>query len=190
MDLALRRLGVLLFTFLLLSAGNARAANSGAGYYPDGKLQWEYLYQNGQVREAKWYDPQGRMTARTLFADGRQSLSEGYRADGSLEWQLRELGDDRQEVTRFGAGRRPEVRYQVAAGKVDGPSTLFYPNGQPRQMVTFRAGIPHGPARIWYDTGLVESEYAYRDGQLDGPCRSFFTDGRPAPESRCENDTR
>lgn len=170
---------------LLLAAGPALAA--GVGYHPNGQVQWEYLYQDGQVREAKWYDEQGRLTARTIFRDGRQIMNEGYRGDGSLEWQARELAEGRQEIARFGSGRRAEMRYEVAEGQPDGPSTLFYPGGQPRQRVTFRHGIPHGPAQTYFENGQVESDYAYRDGQLDGLCRSFSPEGQLTAEYTFEN---
>ena len=103
--------GSFLLLTLLLPAPPVQAG--GIGYYPSGQVQWEYLYQDGQVREAKWYDEQGRLNARSIFHDGRQTMSEGYRSDGSLEWQGRELADGRQEITRFAAGRRPEMRYEL-----------------------------------------------------------------------------
>jgi antitoxin component YwqK of YwqJK toxin-antitoxin module len=165
---------------LLLAAAPALAG--GIGYYPNGQVQWEYLYQDGQLRETKWYDDQGRLNARSIFRDGRQTMSEGYRGDGSLEWQGRELADGRQEITRFAPGRRAEMRYELAGGQADGVSTLFSPGGQPRQSVTFRNGLPHGPAHTWYENGQVESAYAYRDGQLDGVYRSFSPEGQPTVE--------
>lgn len=160
----------------LLFAGQALAEN--AGYYPNGKLQWEYLSQDNQVREAKWYDEQGRLQARTIFRDGLQVMSEGYRGDGSLEWQIRYLGEGRQEITRFSLSRQVEMRYDIVDGKADGPSTVFYPGGQPRQMVTFRYGTPDGPARTYFENGQVESTYAYRNGQLDGPYQLFSPEGQ------------
>lgn len=170
---------------LLLAAGPALAG--GVGYYPNGQVEWEYLYQDGQVREAKWYDELGKLNARTIFHDGRQTMSEGYRGDGSLEWQARTLAEGRQEIARFGSGRRAEMRYQVADGQPDGPSTLFYPGGQPRQLVTFRHGVPHGSARTYFENGQIESEYAYRDGQLDGLCRIFSPEGQVMAEYTFEN---
>lgn len=161
---------------LPLLAGQALAEN--AGYYPNGKLQWEYLSQDGQVREAKWYDEQGRLQARTTFRDGQQAMSEGYRNDGTLEWQIRYLGEGRQEVTRFSASRLAEMRYDVVDSQTDGPSTVFYPNGEPRQMVTFRRGTPDGPARTYYENGQVESSYTYRNGQLDGPYQFYSPEGQ------------
>jgi antitoxin component YwqK of YwqJK toxin-antitoxin module len=168
----------------LLAAGPVSAG--GIGHYPGGEVQWEYLYQDGQVREAKWYDEQGRLTTRALYQDNRQSLSEGYRSDGSLAWRALNLADGRQEITRFDAGRRMVIRYQAKAGQADGTSTVFHPGGQPRQSVTFRAGVPHGPAQTFYENGQVEREYAFVEGQLDGVCRLFSPEGRLLVEQRFE----
>ncbi|MHB8709437.1 MAG: toxin-antitoxin system YwqK family antitoxin [Desulfuromonadales bacterium] len=171
---------MLLVALLIFTADRVEAG--GVGYYPNGQVQWEYLYQGDEVREAKWYNESGRLSVRAVFRDGRQAISEGYRSDGSLEWQVRELADGRQEITRFTAGRRAEMRYEAAAGQPDGPSTVFYPGGQPRQSVTFRNSTPHGPARTFYENGQIESEYAYRDGLLDGPYRLFSPEGRLTAE--------
>lgn len=174
---------------LLCLTPGVRAENSGVGYYPNGQLQWEYLFQNGEVREAKWYDELGRLSARALYSGTQQTLSEGYRSDGSLAWQSRVLTDGREDVTRFGTGRRPEMRYQTVDGQVEGESTLYQANGLPRQVVTFHKGIPDGPARTFYEDGRLESEYSYRQGQLDGPYRSYARDGAPLAEALFENGT-
>jgi antitoxin component YwqK of YwqJK toxin-antitoxin module len=160
----------------MLLAGPVLAA--GTGYHPNGKLQWEYLYQDEQVREAKWYDEQGQLQARTVFRDGLRVMSEGYRSDGSLEWQIRYLGEGRQEITRFSPTRQTEMRYDIVDGQTDGPSTVFYPNGQPRQIVTFRNGTPDGPARTYYENGRIESTYAYGSGQLNGSYQLFSPEGQ------------
>jgi len=176
---------VLLYLVSLLLAaicttGPAAAAETGDDQ--DGQVQWEYLYQDGQLREVKWYDEQGRTRARTVFSHNRPVLTEGYRHDGSLEWLLRELAAGRQEATRFGTGRNIELRYEIAEDQFDGPSTVFAANGQPRQTVTFRMGTLHGPARTFHENGRAESEYTYRDGLLDGPCRYYSPEGRLTAE--------
>lgn len=166
---------------LWLFAGTALAGQGheeGVGYYPSGRVQWEYLYQQGEVCETRWYDEAGRLTARTLFAGGETTASEGYRADGSLEWRSRNLPDGRREVTRFDRARRPETRYQLKGEVPDGVSISYYPNGQMRQTVLFRDGVLHGPAQLFTEDGQLESEYAYKDGVVDGLLRRYAADGR------------
>lgn len=153
-------------------------SDEGVGYYPGGQVQWEYLYQQGEVREARWYDEGGRLAARTLYEGGQATASEGYRADGTLEWRSRMLPDGHQEVTRFDRARRPELRYQLKGDLPDGVSMTYYPNGRLRQTVLFRNGILHGPAQNFAEEGYLESEYSYKDGVLDGVLRQYAADGR------------
>ena len=130
-----------LFLGLLPAPAAAAEEDEGVGYYPNGRVQWEYLYQQGEVREARWYDEAGRLAARTMYEQGKLTSSEGYRADGTLEWRGRTLPDGRQEVTRFDAQRRPQVRYLLKGDVPDGVSISYYPNGLPRQTALFRDGV-------------------------------------------------
>ena len=81
----------LVVCFLLLTAGTlaTTAWAEGRGFYPDGTLKWEYLFQKGEIREAKWYSEGGELVSREIYVAGKAEKTEGYRADGSLEWQVR-----------------------------------------------------------------------------------------------------
>lgn len=177
-------LAILFCSWLQVSAAGAE---EGVGYYPDGQVQWEYLYQQGEIREARWYDESGRLSARTMFEAGQAGISEGYRPDGTLEWRSRALPDGHTEVTRFDPQRRPESRYLLKGDQPDGVSIFYYPNGNMRQTALFRNGVLHGPARNFAEAGYLESEYNYKDGRLDGVVRNYSADGRRVAEWRYEN---
>jgi len=162
----------------------AVSGEEGVGYYPNGHVQWEYLYQHGEVREARWYDESGRLSARTVFEAGQAGASEGYRPDGTLEWRSRTLADGHTEVTRFDAQRRPETRYLLKGDRPDGVSIIYYPNGRMRQTALFRNGTLHGPVQVFAEEGYLESEYSYKEGQLDGVIRSYSATGRLIAEWR------
>lgn len=173
--------------FCLWSTVAAVGGEEGVGYYPNGRVQWEYLYQQGEVREARWYDESGRLSARTVFEAGQASASEGYRPDGSLEWRSRSLPDGHTEVTRFDVKRRPETRYLLKGNLPDGVSIVYYPNGRLQQTALFRNGLLNGPVQLFAEEGYLESEYSYREGRLDGPMRSYSADGRRIAEWRYKN---
>jgi antitoxin component YwqK of YwqJK toxin-antitoxin module len=175
---ALRSLLTAVLALLLGLPVPVFCGQEGVGYYPSGRVQWEYLYQQGEVREARWYDESGRLSARTSYAGGQATTSEGYRSDGSLAWRGRFLPDGHQEVTRFDTARRPQTRYLLKGDQPDGVSITYYPSGRMRQTVLFRNGILHGPAQTFAEEGHLESEYSYRDGKLDGVLRSYAADGR------------
>jgi antitoxin component YwqK of YwqJK toxin-antitoxin module len=162
----------------------ALCVQEGVGYYPNGRVQWEYLYQQGEVREARWYDEFGKLSARTLYTGGQATASEGYRSDGTLAWRSQLLPDGHQETTRFDPQRRPETRYLLKGNQPDGVSITYYPNGRMRQTVLFRNGVLQGPAQAFAEDGHLESEYAYKDGLLDGVLRSYAADGRLLVEQK------
>jgi len=167
-----------LWITLLVTLFCSSVAWAGAkGFHPNGKLKWEYLYQNGAISEAKWYDEQGIQTSRALYTDGQPVATAGYRADGTMEWQIRQLEGGHQEVTRFDAGGQPVVRYAAVDGQPDGEYTTFHPNGEAKQTVTYQMGILEGPARTFFSTGQLEHEFAYRAGEVDGLYRSYSAEG-------------
>ena len=74
-----------------LSFTPVKAQAEGKGFYPDGQLKWEYLFEDGEISEAKWYNEAGQLVSRESYATGEPVKTEGYRLDGTLEWQVRQL---------------------------------------------------------------------------------------------------
>ena len=160
----------MVFLFAALCTPSASFAE-GKGFYPDGQLKWEYLFQDGQISEAKWYNEAGQLVTREVYVDGQAETTEGYRPDGSLEWQTRKLQDNRQEVTRFDEAGQKTALYQTLDNQPDGEYTAFYADGAPKQTVTYQMGILEGPAKTyfphdgsilpggpgWYDNDALEA---------------------------------
>lgn len=157
----------------------------GTGYYPDGQLKWEYQFQDGEIIAAKWYNEAGQLVSREAYAAGKPIKTEGYRLDGTLEWQVRNLEDNRQDITRFDATGLITTRYQTLDGQPDGEYVIFYTDGpvgfqteaQAKQSVTYRRGVLEGPARTFFATGQVEHEFAYSGGEVDGTYRTYSSEG-------------
>ena len=172
----------LCLTLLLLALIASPLTNfawaEGKGFYADGQLKWEYLFQDGEISEAKWYSEAGQLTSREVYAAGQPEKTEGYRADGSLAWQIRQLADNRQEVTRFDTTGLITNRYQTLDGQTDGESATFYADGQPKQTVTYQLGILDGPAKTFFNSGQLEHEFTYRNGEVDGTYRTYTAEGQ------------
>jgi antitoxin component YwqK of YwqJK toxin-antitoxin module len=154
------------------------AVAAGKGFYPDGQIKWEYLFQDGEIEQANWYNEAGQLVSREFYSTGKAERTEGYRADGSLEWQVKNLVDNRQEVTRFDTAGMMTVQYEMADGQPDGKYTTYLADGQPKQTVTYKKGVLDGPARTFFPSGQVEHEFSYVDGQVDGYYRTFSEDGK------------
>jgi antitoxin component YwqK of YwqJK toxin-antitoxin module len=176
----IKRQFFLTFCLLVLAAGTltTNAQAGGKGFYPDGQTKWEYLFQDGEISEAKWYNEAGQLISREIYASGQPEKTEGYRPDGSLEWQVRQLENGHQEVTRFDESSKITARYQTVDGHSDGEYTTFFADGQAKQTVTYRQGLLDGSARTFFNSGQVEHEFSYSNGEVDGTYRTFSADGK------------
>ena len=170
----------LLFLFLVFTAGSMASTVSaaGKGFYDDGQTKWEYLFEEGVISEAKWYSETGELISRETYVAGQTDKTEGYRADGSLEWQAKPLEEGRQEVTRFDLGSQKTDLYQTVSGQVDGVYSTFFSTGQTKQMVTYSQGILNGPATTFFPSGQVEHEFSYSNGEVDGLYLTYSEEGK------------
>lgn len=167
----------LLFLMFATTFQATPALAEGRGFYPDGQLKWEYLFQNGEISEAKWYSATGQLVSRQNYVAGQPEQAEGYRTDGSVAWQSKPLAEGRHEITRFNEAGQMVARYQVVDDQPDGEYTTFTAEGQPKQTVTYQRGILDGPAKTFYGSGQLEHEFTYRDNQVDGPYRTYSSEG-------------
>jgi antitoxin component YwqK of YwqJK toxin-antitoxin module len=170
----------LLFLFLMLTAGSMTSTVSaaGKGFYDDGQTKWEYLFEEGVISEARWYSEAGELISRETYVAGQTDKTEGYRADGSLEWQVKPLEEGRQEVTHFDLESQKTDLYQTVAGQVDGVYTTFFGTGQKKQVVTYSQGVLNGPATTFFPSGQVEHEFSYSNGEVDGLYRTYSEEGK------------
>lgn len=149
----------------------------GKGFFPGGELKWEYVFQDGAISEAKWYSEEGLLISRELYTDGQTEKTEGYRPDGTLEWQVRKLEGNRQEVIRFDESGQKITKYQTLDDQPDGEHTTFYSDGSTKQTVTYQMGVLEGPARTYFPNGQTEHEFSYSNGEVDGTYRTYSEAG-------------
>jgi antitoxin component YwqK of YwqJK toxin-antitoxin module len=170
----------LLLLLLLIATTSAvsTVAAAGKGFYENGQTKWEYLFEDGVISEARWYNEAGQMVSRETYIAGEVDKTEGYRADGSLEWQTKPLVDDRQGVARFDNNGQMTALYQTAAGQVDGGYKTFYADGNEKQVVTYSQGVLNGPATTFFPSGQVEHEFSYSNGEVDGIYRTYSEEGK------------
>lgn len=169
---------VLLFLFVATTSVVSTVAAAGKGFYDDGQLKWEYLFEDGVISEARWYNEAGQLISREIYVSGQVERTEGYRLDGSLEWQSKPLEEGRQEVTRFDQNNQKTDLYQTVSGQIDGIYTVFFSTGQTKQVVTYSQGVLNGPATTFFPSGQVEHEFSYSNGEVDGIFRTFSEEGK------------
>jgi|GEM_PF-4687057 len=178
-------------------------------YFPDGKLrkEWRYgkgiaagfertLYRSGQVRESIAY-----------AQDHREGKSEQFYENGKLRVSQRfhDGKQDGEEKTFFEQGQPETLSVWKAGAKI--ATTLYFQNGQPKQVETLGKGRVHlreyeddgslsregdflargleGSewGRRWdgvltdYEHGKPVATRTYRDGKLEGKTVRHYADG-------------
>ena len=137
-----------------------------------------YLPRNSWPPDRAPYIETGQLISRETYVAGQADKNEEYRADGSLEWQVKPLEEGRQEVTHFDLSSQKTDLYQTISGQVDGVYTTFFSTDQAKQMVTYSQGILNGPATTFFPSGQVEHEFAYSNGEVDGLYHTFSEEGK------------
>ena len=151
-------------------------------YYPDGQLFVEGSFSNGRQNGVwTYYHQNGKVNRKATYKDGQTDGSwEVYRADGTLAAK-RAFSDgqrDREWIVYDASGERPIREEHYVRGKRDGVWKTWFPNGEPRQEVSFREGVKHGPSKEWNENGEVRADVNYVDGKLDGTATIVMPDGR------------
>lgn len=176
----IKRALFLLFLFLVFTVGSmvSTVSAAGKGFYDNGQTKWEYLFEGGVISEARWYSETGELVSRETYVAGQADKTEGYRTDGSLEWQVKLLEEGRQEVTRFDLDGQKTDLYQIISGQVDGVYTTFFNTGQAKQVVTYSQGVLNGPATTFFPSGQTEHVFSYSNGEVDGLYRTYSEEGK------------
>ena len=53
-----------------------------------------------------------------------------------------------------------------------------HPNGEPKEVGTFKDGEPYGLFKTYHENGQLESEITYKDGIEDGPYKYYNENGQ------------
>ena len=63
-------------------------------------------------------------------------------------------------------------------GKIEGPFSTWYENGQQMSEGNLKADRLDGLYRSWHENGQLESEKIYKDGNYDGLYREWYENGQ------------
>lgn len=134
------------------------------GYYPSGALReegecfvdvnegtWnEPAPDSSDVRWGKYYRPDGTLGSEVVGGHGTQTL---WNVDGSKRWEL--VLQNGQRVQH----------------------SIWYENGQLREIQNYREGTVDGEFTSYYPSGVVRIQGAYDRGERAGVWTRFDEDG-------------
>lgn len=151
-------------------------------FYPDGKPFVEGRYADGR-KDGEWtfYHPNGSVNRKVTYKDGQpDGAIEIRRPDNTLAAKREFVAGRRSGEWIFynESGEKPIREERYADGKQDGVWRTWFPSGQLRQEIGFKAGVKHGPSKEWDEDGQVRADLNYVDGKLDGKAIVVMPNGR------------
>lgn len=156
-------------------------------YFPDGSLQSVFVYEGGEAKIVKAWDPEGNQ----IITEGAGHYQEYnpelgiITMEGSFEGGLRtgvwvtysEMGTVYEE-TQYNAGKRegayiqyfeqdaPRISGNFVNDEADGLWEWFYNDGTPETTVTFVAGKKEGEQVFWSMSDRKAKIETYQNGEL------------------------
>jgi len=122
----------------------------------DGKVFGKYIYDNGIVKSAKYFDKSGAQ----LSADEK-------------------IDDIFNIITYTPDGHKKAHLYYNKKGDLDGPDTSFYPSGKIEEISYYKNGKENGISVSYYLNGKEKSEVNMTEGKEDGLYSGFYFNGAP-----------
>lgn len=83
--------------------------------------------------------------------------------------------DERKEY--FYEDGTPKTIERYKAGRLDGESILYWPNGKLKRKCSFCNGVRHGLDQMWNEEGFLADEGRYEMGKPVGTHRRFGKKG-------------
>ncbi|MBT3506465.1 MAG: hypothetical protein HN473_00975, partial [Methylococcales bacterium] len=134
-----------------------------------------------------WNESKRKIKSEHYQKGLKQGISIAWTHQGQQLWQEFFSGGQRQSRTEFFDGNKiTEIYYQQ--DKKHGPHTIWYPNGQKKQLVNYVNDQKHGWLRQWRENGLLASQERYKFDVKDGQRTEWGADGNVSRTSTYHDD--
>jgi uncharacterized protein len=181
-------------------------------YWPNGKIEYETLYDMNKLVTMTEYDTTGNVLNqvtlnngtgkyRSLYVNGKlysegnyvngnlQGLFKHYYFDGSVQavqYFKNGLRDSLYQSFYFGGKLSSEGRYQL--GDKTGAWKYYREDGALSRTEEFKAGKLHGKRTYFHKNGKPDMEIIYRHGDRDGLHKRYSEDGVLVYQMRFDED--
>ena len=162
--------------------------------YPNELLQYKGFFKDGHPSgEFLRYYEEGPLKALMHFSDdGQVSRAKLYYQDGQLAGEGKYVGnlkDSTWNYYSFFGGQLAFVE-NYHAGKKEGLSTKFYPDGNVSEKLEWKNDLKHGNWEQYYPDGTLLLKSAYHNGKLNGEYLIYHPDGQTSINGRYVYDQR
>lgn len=132
--------------------------------------EFRYFYPNGKIKTISVVSDNGRKAVtQSFFANGRKMASGNY---------INEKKDSTWQFFGENTGVLASEETYVA-GKVEGKSRTFYPDGVVAEMVYYKNGIRDGLWEQYFTDGKLKLRGAFKAGEKHGPFITYHVNAKP-----------
>jgi antitoxin component YwqK of YwqJK toxin-antitoxin module/Tfp pilus assembly protein PilF len=124
-------------------------------YFDDGKVFSTFVYDNGVVKSAKYFDKTGAVLSSSELKNKVLNVV-SYSINGH---------------------RKAHFTYDQK-GNLDGPDTIFFASGKINQINVYKNGEMNGPSVSYYLNGNKKNEVNMTNGKSNGYYQSYYTNGK------------
>ncbi len=156
--------------------------------YIDGVPAEDWIEENRPKNG--WYRVYWSLPKKLIFHDiikGKrvsENLTTGLTDDGSVVGK----GSKKSYLEQ---GYKLKYEWKYKNGKrADGESKGWWPNGQIKQIQTWKDGVPHGPHTAWYDNGNLFAQRYYKNRLEVGLWTYWYETGRKMREGNKKDNKR
>ncbi len=153
-------------------------------YSKEGKLYSILIFDNNNLKSAKYFDPSGKMIGSSEMQDRKLELTT-FNQDGSMKSKVT-YSDKGQvlgtETTFYSAGSVKETQ-EYKDGELSGMSISYYPNGKKKVEVKLENGKKNGYYRDYFQDGTLQNEGWYVQDEAQGKWMQYDEHGHLANSS-------
>ncbi len=145
---------------------------------PEGKFR--YFFKDGALKAVMIFETGGVRSHALLYYASGNLMGEGdyVNKEKTGTWKFySELG----HLTS---------KDHYMAGKKEGQSTTFLPDGKIGEISNWKAGVQQGNWKTFYETGQVREECRYENNQRTGVYNKYFMSGKLLATGKYEMDIK
>jgi antitoxin component YwqK of YwqJK toxin-antitoxin module len=153
--------------------------NSAETFDASGSLENVNVYDNGELKEEKYYAADGTLKQLFSYPLPIGKLEHKVLNDkGSVSGLYTYLNGMLNGPTeRYSKGNKVILKGEYLNGQSHGLWQGFFPNGKVEFETTYNMGNTHGVRRGYYENGQLEYEYEDRNNLSQGPYVSYWENG-------------
>lgn len=150
-----------------------------------GVSKYQEQYHEGRLINGIYYAPEGHVVAQIDNGEGFKAQFNQANLQTLTHYQN---GIPEGEVRIFSPTGKIQCCYSIHEGKKEGEEWEYYPNEQPKIMLTWSTDQLQGMAKTWYKNGILESQRELSGNKKHGISLAYYDSGDLMLMEEYEND--